>query len=69
MSRCMCGATDCPRCFPFNWDNGVYLEATCARCAGDFWRENCHDESTLCPECRAESEAMSISSAEHDTRH
>jgi PHP family Zn ribbon phosphoesterase len=50
---CMCGATDCARCYPQNFDHGIFLERTCSKCQNDFWLEDRFDETELCEECQA----------------
>ncbi len=56
MSNCMCGAEDCPQCYPGNFHRGQYLSQMCRKCECDFWLEDSNDESTLCEDCRKEDE-------------
>jgi len=55
MSLCMCGAIDCRRCYPGNFDKGMYLETTCPECDCDWFAENAReleDSGGVCRECR-----------------
>ena len=62
MSRCMCGATDCPRCYPDNFEDGVELtNQTCKECDGHWdagTLEELEESDGLCPECREKQEAQ-----------
>jgi hypothetical protein len=52
---CMCGAPDCRRCFPENFDRrGRYIYAECKTCGGEFVPED--EEDDLCAMCKAKIE-------------
>jgi hypothetical protein len=56
MSMCMCGAEDCPRCFPCHYDRGIYLETTCEMCGGGYLAasiQELEDGPHICPDCEA----------------
>ena len=52
---CMCGATDCPRCYPQNFiGHGAarrYRWAECAEC-GEEWDPDDLDSDGRCEDCR-----------------
>ena len=55
MSLCMCGATDCIRCYPGNFERGVCMvDLTCDECGCDWAAADMDEyETGLCDECRA----------------
>ena len=55
MSLCMCGAIDCIRCFPENFERGVCMvDLTCDECGCEWAADTLDDRETgLCDECRA----------------
>ena len=56
MSNCLCGASDCQRCHPDNFEDGVLLaDQTCVKCDGHWDAESLEEleeSDGLCPECR-----------------
>ena len=58
MSLCMCGATDCPRCYPGNFERGILMvDLTCNECGCDWEAADMDEyETGLCDECRAKRE-------------
>ena len=51
---CMCGAIDCRRCYPYNFDGEYFLLRPCEKCGCEFWLQDRYDETELCEECRKE---------------
>ena len=60
MSLCMCGAIDCIRCFPENFERGVCMvDLTCDECGCDWGAADMDEyETGLCDECRMNAEAQ-----------
>ena len=54
MSLCMCGAIDCIRCFPENFERGVCMvDLTCDECGCEWAAADMDEyETGLCDECR-----------------
>jgi hypothetical protein len=53
----MCGAEDCRKCHPGNFDRrGRYIYAECKTCGGEFVSEDEDDCEDTCPTCSAKEE-------------
>lgn len=52
---CMCGASDCPECYPQNFSRGRYIFAACSECFDDFEPK---DAETLCPDCQRKADGI-----------
>jgi DNA-directed RNA polymerase subunit RPC12/RpoP len=49
----MCGATDCPSCYPENFVRGRYRYIECAKCGAEFEPDHDDDDvSGICEDCR-----------------
>ena len=46
---CLCGAPDCIKCFPSNFENGRYKYCDCRKCGSEFHPDE--EGDTLCPDC------------------
>ena len=54
---CMCGAEDCRKCHPGNFDRrGRYIYAECKTCGGEIVSEDEDDCEDTCPTCSAKEE-------------